>query len=358
MIIFGFEPDEMRRLLSSMEYSFESNRKILGQLMKSMDHTVTIMDAIDNRCGKLKNVHDEFRRQAMTIPLLWEKNELLLRYLVAPSNMDIRYGISAPTADPLKIETDTDVNIEQQQQQQQNRSAYHFRTEALEVNHECIFDGQEKSKTDTISPPGFLRTSAPPTSSCPLKKCKMDQLSPPSYDSLEQILIHLCRDWSSQGIVIRERLYLNGIIKKLQEYMPIVGLIHANSSCKNHKNASSSDDKTDNVTCCNECNNRSRTNALNNSTRKKNVRTTNNRCCCGITIKKNNNNRNSLGTRVLLPGAGVGRLASEIAVRGYAVEANDCSGYRMFYLSTINLRIYQTYIIVYFAFFLCYQLTI
>ena len=44
---------------------------------------------------------------------------------------------------------------------------------------------------------------------------------------------------------------------------------------------------------------------------------------------KNKNNsvlRNSGGVRVLVPGAGLGRLASELAVLGYSVEANDCSG--------------------------------
>ena len=340
MIIFGFEPDETRRLLSSLDYSFESNRKVLGQLMKSMDQTVTLMDAIDRRCGKLKNVHDEFRRQAMTIPLLWEKNEILLRYLVSPSNMVIKYGINAPIADPVTIETDADANIEQQQQQ--NRSAHPFSSESLKVDHGNVTDERTNTKADVFSVPGLSCTSAPPTSSCPLKKCKMDQLSPPSYDSLEQILVHLCRDWSSQGIIIRERLYMNGIVKKLEEYMPVVEFNYASSLRKNHKNASISGDDKDDIMCCNECNVKNKVNKKKCCTRKENNTTGNSKCCSSITIKKSNYLRNSLGIRVLLPGAGLGRLASEIAVRGYDVEANDCSGKIINHLSAIYLRVYHS----------------
>jgi hypothetical protein len=35
--------------------------------------------------------------------------------------------------------------------------------------------------------------------------------------------------------------------------------------------------------------------------------------------------RNSVGTRILVPGAGLGRLAIELSSRGYSVEANECS---------------------------------
>ena len=119
---------------------------------------------------------------------------------------------------------------------------------------------------------------------------------------------------------------MNGIVKKLEEYMPVVDFNYASSLRKNHKNASISDDDKDDIMCCNECNVKNKVNKKKCCTRKENNTTGKSKCCSSITIKKNNYVRNSLGIRVLLPGAGLGRLASEIAVRGYDVEANDCSG--------------------------------
>lgn len=81
--------------------------------------------------------------------------------------------------------------------------------------------------------------------------------SPPSYESLGQILIHLSRDWTDRGASIRKNLYSEGIIKQLLKHMPI--------------------------------------------------------------------NDYSQPPRVLVPGAGLGRLAVELAAQGYLVEANECS---------------------------------
>lgn len=44
---------------------------------------------------------------------------------------------------------------------------------------------------------------------------------PPSYESLNQILIHLSRDWTDRGASIRKVLYTDGIVRQLQKYFPV-----------------------------------------------------------------------------------------------------------------------------------------
>jgi carnosine N-methyltransferase len=40
-----------------------------------------------------------------------------------------------------------------------------------------------------------------------------------SYDSVEHIIVHMARDWSKQGAEIRERLYLRGAVQSLLAHL-------------------------------------------------------------------------------------------------------------------------------------------
>ena len=251
MMIFGFQPDEMRRLMSSLEYSFENNRKILGQLMKSMDHSISLMDAVDSRNDKLRGVHNEFRRQAMSIPDLWEKNEVLLRYLVSPSNMIIKYGIADITVQAVILSDANNGNDdesvllqqgEQQQQQQQQQVEVEIEVE-LEVEIETVTETEAQKVI-----PQDARTSDT------VRTINLVQdVQPPSYDSLEQILVHLCRDWSAQGAVIRERLYKAGIIKLLLKYLPVEVLSKPDSRNLHKNDKDNNNNKRDEVGNINDC---------------------------------------------------------------------------------------------------------
>eukprot|EP01031_Cornospumella_fuschlensis_P033933 gene33933-41069_t len=76
-----------------------------------------------------------------------------------------------------------------------------------------------------------------------------------SYNSLVQVLVHVNRDWTTNGLEVRHRLYHSGILKQLQQHLPV----------------------------------------------------------------------STAGVHILVPGAGMGRLAFDTAKLGYNVEANECS---------------------------------
>lgn len=370
IVFFGFEPLEMRRLMSSIEYSFENNRKILGQLMKSIDSSITMMDYVDKLNDKLKGVHDEFRKQAMSIPILWEANENLLLKLVSLSNITIIYGITAVSS--------SEKNVKELEE---------------EESEELL--SESKSKREKV-----VSSNASGKSNCAAKDATC--LPPPSYDSLEQILVHLCRDWSFQGDLIRQRLYINGIIPRLLENLPIGPAVGVDINADGCTDDECSSDHPENplleqklsrdvesqyagnrliaadedfylVKNCDEDIAYSEMRAENILTesleRVKNVeeKTLSERADVrssrnqsphpatnpNVTSNKSSGKRggtlstpkqikrNSLGIRVLVPGAGLGRLASEIAARGYAVEANDCSG--MFPQIVIYYFVYSFY---------------
>lgn len=360
IVFFGFEPLEMRRLMSSIEYSFENNRRILGQLMKSIDSSVTMMDYVDKLHDKLQGVHDEFRKQAMSIPILWEENENLLLQLVSTSKINITYGITAASSSE---KNDKELEEKKSEEQPPDRKSKRKAAKSSETS--------EKSN-------GRMKDA-----SC---------LPPPSYDSLEQILVHLCRDWSSQGEVIRQRLYINGIIPRLLENLPIndVGGLDSNlNGCTGVKGSSDHpatqflaqtlacdtqlqydrsiaadeelnfrDDHYEGIAEDEIGAEKVPTESLqtvrnvkektfsgradvSNPNKQSSIPSPSpavSRDQCGrregeSTFTSQQAMRNSLGIRVLVPGAGLGRLASEIAARGYAVEANDCSG--MFHTSLL-----------------------
>jgi N2227-like protein len=374
IVFFGFEPLEMRRLMSSIEYSFENNRKILGQLMKSIDSSVTMMDHVDKLNDKLKGVHDEFRKQAMSIPILWEENENLLLKLVSTSNIAITYGITASSSS----ETNTK-EVEEKVSQEHSSD----RKGKLEKAKSSNTSGKSNGKAKDVN-----------------------TLLPPSYDSLEQILVHLCRDWSSQGDLIRQRLYIDGIIPRLLENLPIYSAGGVDSNVDGCTDDECSTDHPENLFLAHKlgCDTQSqyadegstaadeKGNVIKNrdedkfydDRRTKNIPIESLERVRSIERKKNSYaalseratvcnaskmspdpamnpsvtsnqpsdrtsgthctveqpSRNSLGIRVLVPGAGLGRLASEIAARGYAVEANDCSG--MFLQNVYIVRILFT----------------
>lgn len=353
IVFFGFEPLEMRRLMSSIEYSFENNRRILGQLMKSIDSSVTMMDYVDKLNDKLKGVHDEFRKQAMSIPTLWEENENLLLQLVSTSKIAITYGITAGSSSE---KNDKELEEKETDEQPPDRKSK-----------------RKGAKSSYTSEKSNGRTK---DASC---------LPPPSYDSLEQILVHLCRDWSSQGEVIRQRLYIDGIIPRLLENLPIndAGGLDSNMNGCTGTKGSSDHTETQFLAQSLACDTQPQYDrsiaadeesylrendydgVADDKTREENVPTESLQTVRNVDEKtfseradvSNSNKqspiptpnpalsidqcggrdsesilipqqiiRNSGGIRVLVPGAGLGRLASEIAARGYAVEANDCSG--------------------------------
>jgi hypothetical protein len=178
VIFFGRYPNDHHIIVSTIGYSFEHYRKSLGLLMKDFDAVIMLMDEQDDRFPGLQSVHDEFRHQASTLPELWEVNENSLRFLVDPFKLSLRYGIcdSGPTCTS-------------------------FASSAGVVPHSKGGDNQGAKKSNDYDS---------------TKSAKI-----PSYDTLEQVLIHLSRDWGERGRRLREQLYDNGIVSKLVDYLPL-----------------------------------------------------------------------------------------------------------------------------------------
>ena len=246
--IFG-RGTELRRIYSGIEYSFDKIRNDLSKYMEAIAAMIIKLDEIEmlihpiesNGLGNfnhelfydLKSIHNTFRSQAARIPELWDKNEFVLRWLINMQDLKV----VVPLLDkPSQI------------------------GDFEEFNN--LFDAVSSSSEN-------MPLHSNTTNTVP---------SPPSYDSLQQVLVHLSRDWTNKGADIRKVLYTDGVIKQLEQYLPV---------CNNHHHG--------------------------------------------------NHNRDSyeVNPRVLVPGAGLGRLAVELAVRGYAVEANECSPVMVATMSSI-----------------------
>ena len=211
LTIFGYLSDEHRRFKSLVEIAFDGYRKLLSSMMTTLDSTILRMSNIDSKTDKLKFIHDSFRKNVTQIPYLWEQNENILRLLMSGSNLNITYALLPSLVEGVNSSTTSTLN-------DQN----------IILDHNIY-----KSKAET---------------------------PPPSYDNLEQIIIHLSRDWGSKGENVRKKLYFDGIINRLLTELP-----NTSSCCTNTGKG------------CNVINNH----------------------------------------EVLIPGGGLGRLALEVASRGY-----------------------------------------
>ncbi len=168
VVFFGERLGEMAKIHSSVEFAFETYRRKLTSFMQSIDTVIRKINRIDELSSKFVAVHDNFRDLAMQIPQCWEQNELILRKLSSSSSLQFVYAI-------LPIVNDTGCN-------------YIFNERAIPALSHAWSDAA---------------SSFAPKSS--------------SYDSLEQVVIHLSRDWGHSGEHLRKTLYREGIIATLQE---------------------------------------------------------------------------------------------------------------------------------------------
>jgi len=197
-----------------IETAFNNYRELLSSFMIELNAITCRMTEIEYEYGdvrriQLRNVHDKFRNMVSLVPFLWEKNEVLLRELINPiSNLQLVYGI----VDELKSNKDIDPVYKS------------FKTTDGECSQN-FFSG--------------------------------------SYNALDQVLVHLSRDWSEAGKAVRHELYINGIIRTVALYFD-------------------------------------------------------------SPLPQNQTVQTNIGM-ALVPGAALGRLAVELAGRGFRVELNEVS---------------------------------
>jgi hypothetical protein len=96
MIVFalGDNINHRHHIKSAIENSFDTYRRSLTQVMKSMDENIEYMKEYDESNIRLKSIHNQFRKDISVIPTLWEENENFLKILLSTKELDIMYGIS------------------------------------------------------------------------------------------------------------------------------------------------------------------------------------------------------------------------------------------------------------------------
>lgn len=157
IVCFGHRVGEDAKIFSSVEYAFDVYRKKLASFMQTVDEVVQSVNRIDEFTDKYVAVHDEMRLSLKQVPECWEQNERILRNLSCPAKIEFVYAILPG------------------------------------------MNSQVESVDDQPSPedrPGAQSAS---------------------YDSLEQVLIHLDRDWGRGGQQLRAALYKEGILATLAE---------------------------------------------------------------------------------------------------------------------------------------------
>jgi hypothetical protein len=169
IVIFGQAAGEISRCYSSVDYAFQQYRNPLIGLMHQIEEITKKMVFINNCSPQFKELNFNFINNAGKIPELWEYNEHLLHNIVNITALNFEYAIN-------NFESNT-------------------------VFTTLINDEHELNK--------FLKSESS------------------SYDNIEQLLVHMNRDWGKQGEQLRDILYKNGIVHMLmREAVPNANYRH------------------------------------------------------------------------------------------------------------------------------------
>eukprot|EP01038_Epipyxis_sp_PR26KG_P010677 gene10677-14338_t len=173
IVAFGLHWDDSYLLYSSIDFAFDTFRNRLSSFMIELNtmanHMAKTLDdfhAIQNDSNRYNSVHNKFKTLIDKVPYCWEINENILNELINPVSFKLIYGI---------LQTPS-----------------HYQT-----NYNFGLSNQSFSNTRSKD---SINEKSPLTS---------------SYNSLDQIIVHLNRDWSKNGINLRNSLYLNGIVTAL-----------------------------------------------------------------------------------------------------------------------------------------------
>lgn len=169
VIIFslGNHINHTRNIKSAIQHSFDNYRKSLTSTMTLLNENINYMNEYEQNDDsnnndyiyrKLKSIHDQFRQQMSIVPSLWEENEKFLSFLLSTNNLHITYSITDKAAENTSI-----------------------------IESTTIFKRKTNNNNET-------------------SKNKIS-----SYDTLENILLHLYRDWSNDNCMSHISVLLNKI---------------------------------------------------------------------------------------------------------------------------------------------------
>lgn len=160
ILFFGEVLGEIVGISSSVEFAFDLYRNKLSSFMQSTSEINLNMDRIDSTTDVFMAIHEDYRRLLSQIPHCWESNEMSLRKVISTkSTTRLIYAIS-------NIEKDDEVAFNKFEQR-------------------------------------FMSVSQKQS----------------SYDSIDQVIIHLDRDWGANGHQLRSDLYREGIVRALWKHM-------------------------------------------------------------------------------------------------------------------------------------------
>lgn len=169
LVIFAKgDTNHRHQIRSTIEHSFDTFRKSLTSLMTSLDENIRYMNEYEITSKiDLKKIHDKFRKDVSLIPSLWEENEIFLRLLLSTDQIDIMYGITS-TASSSQL--------------------------PFQSNFKQVANDTSSSSTTTTTVTNKIS----------------------SYDSLENILLHLHRDWSDDDCITT---HISLLLNKVNEAM-------------------------------------------------------------------------------------------------------------------------------------------
>lgn len=165
VILYGDRTTDLSTISHAIDYSFDLYRKNLETMMENFSKFIRRIDWIDEKYNETyKSIHDEIQGFVLQLPYYWEDNEVVLRELLKPWDIQLTYAIMPP-----------------------HHNHHH-------LHHKNL-------------------------SSEPMKTTEPSRKDVPAYNSLAQVIIHLTRDWSAIGTNIRKSLYFDTLIPLVEKFV-------------------------------------------------------------------------------------------------------------------------------------------
>lgn len=100
VIFFAQYPNDMEKIRSSIEYSFDKYRAELTTAMKSMDSICKALDIVDGQIPHLKAIHARWKDEIVRIPEYYERNENFTRMLISDPDFHLVMAVSDDVSHP------------------------------------------------------------------------------------------------------------------------------------------------------------------------------------------------------------------------------------------------------------------
>lgn len=100
VVFFAQYPEDMQKIRSSIEYSFDNYRTEFGTTMRAMDTVRNGLSIVDKDIPALKAVHDKWRNDIARFPAHYEQNEEFARMLVNAHDLRLTLALTNESTNP------------------------------------------------------------------------------------------------------------------------------------------------------------------------------------------------------------------------------------------------------------------